>query len=373
MTSKTEISSDTTITKNQVLERLKTIKYPGFSRDIVSFGLIKDVFVQGASVKVIMNITSGDKKIRDQIPELVREQLETMPDVENVAIETLANQEQQQSYPSGHPSGHPIGHAPGIKSGEKLLKDVNYKIAVSSGKGGVGKSTVAVNLALALAVKGARVGLLDGDIHGPNIPIMTGISEKPKGKDNKILPISKFGIKIMSIGFFLEKKMPVIWRGPMVGKAIEQLIRDVVWEDLDFFIIDMPPGTGDAQLSLSSLIDLTGSIVVSTPQDVALADVIKGVKMFQKVDVEILGLIENMSYFICPHCEKRTEIFAHGNTKKVCLDLDVPFIGEIPLDAEIRRGGDSGKPIVVAKPESSQALAFGEIAENILIKMPLKS
>lgn len=362
---KNEILNEPIITKNQILERLKTIKYPGFSRDIVSFGLIKDVFVQDTSVKVIMNITSGDKKIRDQIPELVREQLETMPDVDNVVIETLANQEQQQSYPSGH--------APGIKSGEKLLKDVKYKIAVSSGKGGVGKSTVAVNFALALAGRGARVGLLDGDIHGPNIPIMTGISEKPKGKDNKILPISKFGIKIMSIGFFLEKKMPVIWRGPMVGKAIEQLIRDVLWEELDFFIVDMPPGTGDAQLSLSSLIDLSGSIVVSTPQDVALADVIKGVKMFQKVDVEILGLIENMSYFICPHCEKRTEIFAHGNTKKVCSDLDVPFIGEIPLDAEIRSGGDSGKPIVVAQPESPQALVFREIADKILIKMPLKS
>lgn len=345
------------ISKEQVIERLKTIKYPGFSRDIVSFGIIKDIVIQDSSVTVYLNFTTKDQKIKEQISTLVQEQIESMYDVADVQLQISESQQQ--------PS-----HAPGGKKTQKLLTDVKYKIAIASGKGGVGKSTVAVNIALALTKQGARVGLLDADIYGPNVPIMMGTHERPKGSDDMILPLEKYGIKIMSIGFFLEDQTPVIWRGPLVGKAIEQLMRDVKWGDLDFFIIDMPPGTGDAQLSISSLTDLDGCLLVSTPQDVALADVIKGVYMFKKVNVEVLGLIENMSYFVCPHCNERTDIFAHGNTKKACKENNVPFIGEIPLDPKIRIGSDTGEPVVMGESDSPQAKAFFDITGQILEKFP---
>lgn len=350
------------LSKELIIERLKTIKYPGFSRDIVSFGVIKNVDIHDSSVNVTLNITTQNQEIKEQIITLVKEQLETMDQVKNVTLETTA--------PETAPSHAP--HAPADQKGKKLLTDVKYKIAVGSGKGGVGKSTVAVNFALALAKRGAKVGLLDADIYGPNIPIMMGVHDQPKGRGNKVVPLENYGIKLMSIGFFLEGNAPIIWRGPLVGKAIEQLMRDVAWDDIDYFIVDMPPGTGDAQISLSSLIDLSGSIMVATPQDVALTDVIKGVRMFQKVDVEILGLVENMSYFICPHCNERTEIFAHGTTKKACEELKVPYLGDIPLDTSIRIGGDEGKPVVEAQPDSAQAKAFFTIADQILERMPLK-
>ena len=362
MFSKNKKEQKQVLTKEVVIERLKTIKYPGFSRDIVSFGIIKDIEIQNSTVNVVLSVTTQNQQVKDQIVTLVQEQLETMEQVQTVNLKTISPEAAPQQAP----------HAPADKKREKLLKDVKYKIAVASGKGGVGKSTVAVNLALALAKKGAKVGLLDADIYGPNIPIMLGVDEQPKGQDGKVLPFEKYGIKLMSIGFFLDANAPIIWRGPLVGKAIEQLMRDVTWEDIDYFIVDMPPGTGDAQISLSSLIDLSGSVVISTPQDVALADVVKGVKMFQKVDVEILGLIENMSYFLCPHCDERTEIFSHGTTKKACEQLGVPFLGEIPLDTLIRIGGDEGKPIVATQPESTQAASFFTLADQILQKMPLK-
>lgn len=346
------------LNKESVIERLKMIKYPGFSRDIVSFGIVKNLVIRDSSVFVTLNITSQNQQVREQIVTLVREQLESLPGVKKVELQT--------EVPEAPPS-----HAPSERAAEKLLSNVKYKIAVASGKGGVGKSTVAVNLALALADRGARVGLFDADIYGPNIPIMLGTREQPRGKEGKVLPLERYGIKLMSIGFFLEGNAPVIWRGPLVGKAIEQLMRDVAWEGIDFFLVDMPPGTGDAQLSLSSLIDLSGAIMVSTPQDVALADVIKGVKMFQKVNVTILGLVENMSYFVCPHCGERSEIFDHGNTQKACAELDVPYLGEIPFHTSIRIGSDQGKPIVVTEPESVQAQAFFEIAEKVIEKMPI--
>ena len=348
------------LTKEQIIERLKTIKYPGYSRDIVAFGVIKDVAVENSRVSVKLNLTSKDPKVREAIATQVREQLESMPGVSEVRLEQV--EQQQQAAP---------GHAPGIKTTTKLLSDVKYKFAVASGKGGVGKSTVAVNLALALARRGARVGLFDADIYGPNVPLMMGAYEKPKARGNQILPIERYGIKLMSIGFFLEENNPVIWRGPLVGKAIEQLLRDVVWEDVDYFVFDMPPGTGDAQLSLSSLVNLDGAVIVTTPQKVALADAIKGVLMFQKVDVPTLGIVENMSYFICPHCGKETDIFGRGGGARTSEELGVPFLGEVPLDPNVRELSDKGTPPVVAAPDSPQAKAFFAIADKLLEKLPL--
>ena len=349
------------VTKEQVIERLKTVKYPGYARDIVSFGVIKDVAVENSKVSVKLNLTSKDPKVRETIVTQVREQLESMPGVSEVQLEQVS-QEQRQAAP---------GHAPGIKTTAKLLAEVKYKIAVASGKGGVGKSTVAVNLALALARRGAKVGLFDADIYGPNVPLMMGANEKPKAQGNRILPVERYGLKLMSIGFFLDENNPVIWRGPLVGKAIEQLLRDVVWEGVDYFIFDMPPGTGDAQLSLSSLVSLDGAVIVTTPQKVALADAIKGVLMFRKVDVPTLGIVENMSYFICPHCGGETDIFGRGGGARTSEELNVPFLGEIPLDPSVRELSDKGTPPVIADPDSPQAKAFLAIADRLLEKMPL--
>ncbi|HHM24015.1 MAG TPA: iron-sulfur cluster carrier protein ApbC [Bacteroidetes bacterium] len=347
------------INKDQVIERLKTVKYPGYSRDVVSFGVIKDVIIENSKVTLKLNLTSKDPKVRESIATMVREQVESMPGVTEVKLEQAAQEEKAG-----------VSHAPGVKTSTKLLSDVKYKIAVASGKGGVGKSTVAVNLAVALAKRGARVGLFDADIYGPNMPMMMGASEKPKGQGERILPIERYGIKLMSIGFFIEKNNPVIWRGPLVGKAIEQLLRDVIWEDIDYFIFDMPPGTGDAQLSLSSLVNLSGSVIVTTPQEVALSDAVKGVLMFQKVDVPTLGIVENMSYFICPHCGKETDIFGRGGGKRISEELGVPFLGEVPLDPKIRELGDAGTPPVLAEPDSRYAQAFFSIADKILEKLP---
>ena len=250
-----------------------------------------------------------------------------------------------------------------------LIPGVKHAIAVSSGKGGVGKSTVAVNLAVAMGLSGAKVGLLDADIYGPNIPMMMGIEKTPEQKEGKISPAESHGIKLISMGFFVPEDQAVVWRGPMVHTAIQQLFRDVLWGELDYLLIDLPPGTGDAQLTLSQLVPLAGAITVTTPQDVALHDVRKGMMMFQKVNVPLLGIIENMSYFVCGHCGERTEIFAYGGGERAAEKLDVPFLGRVPIDPAIREGGDTGRPLVVAHPESPQAKAFRDIAGQVMAQL----
>jgi ATP-binding protein involved in chromosome partitioning len=245
------------------------------------------------------------------------------------------------------------------------LPDVKHIVAVSSGKGGVGKSTVAANLAVSLALSGAKVGLIDADIYGPNIPMMLGSGPPPEQKDGKLLPTERYGVKLISMGFFVPEDTAIIWRGPMVHTAIQQFFRDVHWGKLDVLLIDLPPGTGDAQLSISQVVSLSGVIAVTTPQAVALHDVRKGITMFQKVNVPILGIVENMSYFICGHCGTRTDIFAHGGGKQAAEALGVPFLGSIPIDPAIRVGGDAGRPIVVADPNSLLAQAFRDIAAKI--------
>ena len=239
-------------------------------------------------------------------------------------------------------------------------------IAVGSGKGGVGKSTIAVNLAVSLAQEGAMVGLLDADIHGPNIPKMMGIQEVPKQTDDRrMLPLERYGVKIMSIGFLPGGNKPVIWRGPLIGKIIKQFLQQVAWGDLEYLIVDLPPGTGDAQITLCQSVALTGGIIVSTPQDVALEDALRGLEMFRTMEVPILGLVENMSYFLCPHCQERTDIFAHGGARQAAARYNVPFLGELPVEPAIRQGGDQGVPVVVATPEAPSSRVFRHMCEQV--------
>ena len=250
------------------------------------------------------------------------------------------------------------------------MPDVKSIIAVSSGKGGVGKSTTSVNLALALSQKGLKVGLLDADIYGPSIPRMLGISGEPVTFDGKIMEsMESYGIKCMSIGFLVEEDTAMIWRGPMVMGALEQLMRDVNWGELDVLVVDMPPGTGDVQLTMAQKVPLTGSVIVSTPQDIALLDTRKGLSMFRKVDIPVLGIIENMSYFSCPHCGERTDIFSHGGAKKTAEAQGADFLGEIPLDIKIRETSDGGQPIVVSEPEGAHAISYKTIADKVWLKV----
>jgi len=264
---------------------------------------------------------------------------------------------------AGDAPGHMHGHSEQPKP--NLLPDVKHIVAISSGKGGVGKSTVAANLAVALAASGARVGLIDADIYGPNIPMMLGVGKPPEQKDGKLLPAESYGVKLISMGFFVPEEKAIVWRGPMVHTAIQQFFRDVIWGELDYLLIDLPPGTGDAQLSISQLVTLSGVITVTTPQEVALHDVRKGMMMFKGVNVPLLGVIENMSYYICRHCGEREEIFSHGGGQRAAETLGIPFLGAIPIDTAIRTGGDEGMPIVAANPDSPLAKTFRDIAAKI--------
>lgn len=255
------------------------------------------------------------------------------------------------------------------KGKDNLIPTVKHTIAVSSGKGGVGKSTVAVNLAGALAMQGAKVGLIDADVYGPNIPMMMGVAKPPEQRDSKLIPAESHGVKLISMGFFVPEDQPLTWRGPMIDTAIKQLLRDVLWGELDYLIVDLPPGTGDAQLTISQVVQLAGAVIVTTPQEVALHDSRKGLAMFTKLNVPILGIIENMSYYVCGKCGERTEIFSYGGGERAAEKLGVPFLGRVPIDPAIRAGGDMGMPIVVADPDSPQAKVFMEIASRIVAQV----
>ena len=261
------------------------------------------------------------------------------------------------------------GSTPAGQGQSDLIPGVKHTIAISSGKGGVGKTTVAVNLAAALVQQGFRVGLMDADVYGPNVPMMMGVRKAPEQKDGKLLPAESHGVKLISMGFFVPEDTPLTWRGPMIHTAIQQFFRDVVWGDLDFLFIDLPPGTGDAQLSISQLVPLAGAVIVTTPQEVALHDSRKGLVMFQKVNVPVLGIIENMSYYICGKCGDRAEIFSHGGGERAAQKLGVPFLGRVPIDLAIRAGGDAGMPIVVADPKSPQTKAFLDLASALAARL----
>jgi len=342
------------LTQDELLNILKKVNYPGFSRDIVSFGIVKDLKVDGSTVFVSLQLPKEDKKIEAEISESVNKSLSDVSGVSDVQIDIGIREQTGKSQATSEPS--------------KKLPDIKHYIAVASGKGGVGKSTVAVNLALAISKKRENVGLMDADIWGPSAPIMMdAVNERPVATGNqKILPIDKLGIKLMSIGFLVNEEDAVIWRGPMVHGAIKQFIEDVEWKGTDYLVIDLPPGTGDAQLSLAQTAPLSGGVIVTTPQDVALIDVKRGILMFQKLNIPVIGIVENMSYLDLPDSNTPIDIFGRGGGKKMAEKFDVPFLGEIPLDPDIRIGGDSGKPIIESKPDSKAAKAFMEIADKVL-------
>jgi ATP-binding protein involved in chromosome partitioning len=351
-------------TREQILAALGAVKVPGFTRDIVSFGAVQELTLQDGHVRLHLRLPSANPALSDRLEGEIRSALASLEGLRSVQVQVDG-----AAPPSGlhMVDDQPPATAPaGID--ENLIPGVKRTIAVASGKGGVGKSTVAVNLAVALARRGLRVGLLDADIYGPSIPLMMGVDEKPKvdAEGRRLIPFDRHGVRFMSLGFLLERDLPVIWRGPMVMKAVEQLLRDVVWGNLDILVVDMPPGTGDAQLTLSQKVSLTGSLIVTTPQDVALADAIKGVAMFRKVGVPVLGIVENMSFFACPHCGEKTDIFGHGGGKTQAERLGVPFLGEIALDPILRATGDTGTPIVQADPESPPATSFLSVADRVL-------
>ncbi|MDD5435386.1 MAG: iron-sulfur cluster carrier protein ApbC [Nitrospira sp.] len=336
------------ITKEEVLNALRVVIDPDLKQDVVTLGFIKDLNIEGGMVSFILELTTPACPLKEQLRSAAENAVKGIKGVADVHVEVTSKV---------------ISHR--VEGNEEILPGVKNIIAIASGKGGVGKSTVCVGLAAALAATGARVGLLDTDIYGPSIPIMMGVKEQPELKDEKLIPIEKYGIRLMSLGFLISEDTPLIWRGPMVMKAVEQLISDVAWGELDYLLMDLPPGTGDVQLTLAQKVPLTGAVIVTTPQDVALLDVVRGISMFKKLNVPILGIVENMSYFLCPHCSERTEIFSHGGGETASRKWEVPFLGEIPLDLKTRVGGDAGKPVLIEDPDSPQSKIFKEIAEKL--------
>ena len=342
------------LTQDQVRDALKSVKYPGFSRDIVSFGIVQQIVLQDKRCSVNMTLTTGDTKIADQIRKESEEVLRGIEGLESIVVNVNAH----TAVPAGG----------GFQQNQ--VKGIRYAVAVASGKGGVGKSTVSVNLAIALSQLGVRVGLMDCDIYGPSIPLMMNVKSPPTAEGDQLIPISSYGIKLMSMGFLVDPDSPVIWRGPMVTRTIQQFVHNVQWGELDYLVIDLPPGTGDAQLSLCQTIPLSGAVMVTTPQEVALIDVRKAAAMFHKVNVPILGVVENMSYFLSPSDQTRHDIFGSGGGEKEAQRLNVPLFGQIPIEIAARQGGDSGVPLMVAGPKSVAGKAFLQVAENLRKRLP---
>jgi ATP-binding protein involved in chromosome partitioning len=359
----------TGISKEQVLERLRTVRGPNGDGDIVGLGLVSDIVITGGkvmfSVTVPADLANGMEPLRRAAESAVR----AIPGVDGAMVVLTAERKGAgtAAAPPQRPGGAPAGRpGPTQGSAKAGIPGVGAIVAVASGKGGVGKSTTAVNLALALKANGLRVGILDADIYGPSLPRLLALKDKPEVVSGRILrPLTSHGIKVMSIGLLVDEEAPMIWRGPMVMSALTQMLREVEWGELDILVVDMPPGTGDAQLTMAQQVPLAGAVIVSTPQDLALIDARKGLNMFRKVDVPVLGIIENMSYFICPHCGGRTDIFAHGGARHEAERLDVPFLGEIPLDLGIRMMSDAGTPIVVADPDGPHATIYRQIATRV--------
>jgi ATP-binding protein involved in chromosome partitioning len=349
------------LTKDTVLAALRGVVDPNVGKDIVTLGLVDGLTVEAGHVAFTLQFTGEQPPLaRAEIHSRARKVVQALPGVSDVKASMASR------APAGHAGGHAHGPArPATPAPEELIPEVKHTVAVSSGKGGVGKSTVAVNLALALHGDGAEVGIVDVDVYGPNVPLMIGARGRPAMVANRIVPVQAYGVKVMSIGFFVKEGDPVIWRGPMIHSAVQQFLKDVEWGPLDYLIFDMPPGTGDAQLSLSQTLPLSGAIMVTTPQDVSLLDVRKGLQMFRKMNVPVLGIVENMAGFECPHCGHATAIFGEGGGERLAQEFDVPVLGSIPIDPATRVGGDTGEPIVVAQPASPQAEAFRRVAAGV--------
>jgi ATP-binding protein involved in chromosome partitioning len=336
-----------------VLAVLSTVDDPEIGRDLVSLGMIRNVEVRGGDVSLDLVLTTPACPMKKQIRDSVEAAVRTLPGVAAVDVRVGAEVRQGQGAPAGPDSMR------------KAIPGVRNVIAVASGKGGVGKSTVSANLAAALALDGARVGLLDADIYGPSAPTLFGLKgHRLEAKEGWIVPAEAHGVKVLSIGFAVAEDDPIIWRGPMLMKALTQFLHETAWGELDYLVVDLPPGTGDVQISLVQMVPVAGAVVVSTPQDLALVDAKKAVRMFEKVGVPILGVVENMSTFLCPHCGGRSDIFGHGGAKAACDSMKLPFLGEVPLQVELREASDSGTPLVASKPEAEAAKALVAVARG---------
>ncbi|NUN69852.1 MAG: iron-sulfur cluster carrier protein ApbC [Bacteroidetes bacterium] len=344
------------LTEANVLQALRAVRDPDLHRDIVALNFIKDLTISGSDVSFSIELTTPACPVKDEMKAQAEQAVRSsIPGVGAVNVTMTASVSQRANMQA----------AP-------VLTGVKNTIAVASGKGGVGKSTVAVNLALSLAREGARVGLIDCDIYGPSIPLMFNINEKPRLHDQKLVPLEKYGVKVMSIGFLIDSTQAVIWRGPMASGAVKQFMTDVNWGELDYLVFDLPPGTGDIQLTIVQQIPLTGAVIVTTPQEMSLADARRGMAMFQKVNVPILGVVENMSYFVSASGE-RENIFDNGGGKRVADQFSVPFLGEIPIYTKIRAGSDNGRPVTDAEPDSEPSRIFRTIAKNLAAQISISN
>jgi len=358
------------VTERQILDALRQVRDPERGGDIVSLNMVSGMVIRDGNVGFAIEVEPERGPHLEPLRKAAEAAVEALPGVVSVTAVLTA----ESRPPAGRPVPHAHAHAQGGPAAQAqrrgAVPGVGAIIAVASGKGGVGKSTVAANLALGLRANGLKVGVLDADIYGPSMPRMLGISGKPTMIDAKtIRPMENYGLECMSIGFLVPEDTAMIWRGPMVMSALNQMLRDVAWGELDIMVVDLPPGTGDAQLTMAQQVPLAGAVIVSTPQDIALIDARRGLSMFQKVDVPVLGIIENMSYFLCPHCGERSEIFSHGGARREAERLGCEFLGEVPLDLAIRETSDEGRPITVSDPGSPYALLFREIATKVWAKV----
>jgi ATP-binding protein involved in chromosome partitioning len=339
-----------------VLDALRTVQEPELGGDLVTRNMVRDLAIAGSDVAFTIELTTPACPLKDQIEGEVRKALVPLG-VQGLAIEWSASV--RRASP---------------RTAEQLVPGVKNVIAVASGKGGVGKSTVSVNLAVALAKAGASVGLLDADITGPNIPMMLGIDGQPSASaNNKIIPLARHGVKAMSIQFFVPEGQPIVWRGPLIGGAISQFLRDVEWGELDYLVVDLPPGTSDAQLTLAQAVPISGTVLVTTPQDVALADVAKALAMLQRLNVPVIGVVENMSAFVCPHCGEETEIFGRGGGERFAEQHGLAFLGKVPIDVTVRQGGDAGVPAVAQREPGPAAQALEHVAGLVAAAMSVRA
>ena len=344
------------VTKEQVLSALRAVQDPDLHKDIVSLGFVKDVQVKGGEVDFTIELTTPACPVKDEMKAQAEALVAGLPGVVAARAKMTAN----------------VSTRGGM--GRQQIEGIRNIVAVGAGKGGVGKSTTSVNLAVALALKGARVGLLDGDVYGPNIPQMLGIDKTPEvDREKRIIPPEAQGIKVISMGMLVPADQPIIWRGPMLHGAVQQFMRDVSWGELDYLVVDLPPGTGDVALSMAQSVPMAGAVVVTTPQGVSVSDVRKAVGMFRQLSIPVLGVIENMSYFVCGHCQERTEIFGHGGGRRMAEQMEIPFLGEVPIDTRVRSGGDEGKPIVSESPDAPAAKAFLDLASRVAAQVSIQN
>ncbi len=373
------------LTRDMVLEALGRVRGPDLERSIVEMKMVSDIFISDGKVYFSINVPAERAEELEPLRQAAERTVKAIPGVKGAVVSLTAERKQgsapQPPRPQGGAPAHSHGHshapAPtpsGTQRSKAGVPGIGAIIAVASGKGGVGKSTTAVNLALALKANGLRVGILDADVYGPSMPRLLGITGRPQQIENRIIvPMENFGVKVMSMGFLVDEGTAMIWRGPMVQSALMQMLREVAWGELDVLVVDMPPGTGDAQLTMAQQVPLSGAVIVSTPQDLALIDARKGLNMFNKVEVPVLGIVENMSYFIAPDTGNRYDIFGHGGARAEAETIGVPFLGEVPLTISIREHSDAGTPVVVAEPDSPQTAVYLSIAEKVWAQVKARS